>query len=102
MIQLLTRLVARNADAATIVGDRLTRLAESVPSEPGNLSYLAYRVTENPMVFLLIEDWESQTDLDRHVAKNEEDGVNEGVADLLTGPPETMVIRPLKSSKEVL
>lgn len=91
---------ARDEAAAAAFRRRLAPLVTTVPSEGGNLSYQAYATVEDATLFYLLEAWKCQADLDRYIAKNEADGVNDGVADLLAGPPETTTIIPLGTDRE--
>lgn len=97
MIQLLTRFVARDEDCARTFSELLLRLGASVPSEPNNLSYEVYGSSE-PGTFFCLESWVAQEDMDRHIAKNEDDGVNREASELLTSAPETTIIRPFNST----
>lgn len=101
MIQLLTRFVARDETAGARLGDLLSRLEGSVPSEPGNIFYKVFSVADDPLTFFCWEGWETQEGVDGHLRHNEETGVNAQAADLLAIAPDTKAILALQpSSKE--
>lgn len=102
MILLLTRFTARDEATAKRFGELLLRLEGSVPSEPNNLSYKVFASAEDPIIFFCLESWKAQGDADRHVAKNEADGVNKEASELLTGAPETTPICPLDSNNRII
>ena len=95
MIRVLTRFAARDTVTAQGFQGLLLRLAKSVPAEPNNLAYEVFASNDDPNVFFCLESWSAQEDFDRHVAKNEADGLNEEAASLLAGAPATTILRPL-------
>ena len=49
------------------LGRRITALLEPTRAEPGCLAYDLFQSTEDPAVWILIEQWRSVADLDAHV-----------------------------------
>lgn len=92
MIKALTRFVAVDEAAGVKLGKLLSRLAENVPREPGNLAYDVFAVTGDQKSFFCLESWNSQYDFDGHLRRNEATGVSAEAADLLAAAPETRFV----------
>ncbi|MDP9027837.1 MAG: antibiotic biosynthesis monooxygenase [Actinomycetota bacterium] len=50
-----------------VVQDALEGLVAPTQAEPGNVAYALYRSAADPAVFITIEKWASQADLDAHM-----------------------------------
>ncbi|MFC0267934.1 putative quinol monooxygenase [Kushneria aurantia] len=94
MIDLLTRFEARDEEAAARFAERLAEVAVEVLSEPGHVSYAAYRTEEEPRTLFVLERWQTRTDADRHIALSAEGPANQQALALLVGPPHTVSLVP--------
>jgi quinol monooxygenase YgiN len=55
-------------EGVAVAGPALAELAASSSQEEGCLSYAAYESTAAPGVFVILEQWRSQADLDAHMS----------------------------------
>ncbi|KPK30468.1 MAG: hypothetical protein AMK69_03075 [Nitrospira bacterium SG8_3] len=62
-------------------------LLGGIRGEQGCIKYNVYQDVENQKVFILIEEWETQADLDRHL-RSDKFGVLLGALKLLSDTPE--------------
>jgi len=51
------------------LGRRMAALVASTRTEPGCLAYDLFQSTDDPSVWMLLEQWRSQRDLDAHVGR---------------------------------
>lgn len=68
----------------------LLSLIESVKEEPGCKSYCAFCAINDKSRFMLLEEWETQKDLDRHI-QTDRFGVLLGTKTLLCEPPQIQI-----------
>lgn len=97
-VALLTRLEAKDAVAARELASRLAELDESVPSEPGNLSYTVMAVEDDPLVFFITESWATRANAAQHAERVAASDTAERVASLLAGPIDTRNLKPLQAA----
>lgn len=55
--------------------------------EPGNSFYTLYADSENPLKFVIVEEWESKAALDEHMTLPHFLKLGEDIKDLLVAPP---------------
>ena len=67
--------------------ETLRGMLEPARVERGCLSYRLYEDVENSDAFILLEEWATQEDLERHVAKDNQRRIL-GLMDLLSEKPE--------------
>lgn len=67
MITLLSTFVATDEASAAQMAALLSDMSEAVRSEPGHVTYGAFRVREDPTVIYVQETWASQADADAHL-----------------------------------
>lgn len=97
-VVLLSRLAAKDEDAARGLANELAKLERSVPSEPGSLSYAVMTVEDEPLVFFITESWATRTEAEAHEARAASGDVAERAAPLLAGPIQTHHLHPLHTA----
>lgn len=95
MVTLLTRFDARDEASATALAAMLSQLGGTVPSEPGNLDYEAFRTEESATTLYVKESWSSREDADRHARSVVESSGMERAAVLLAAPLATVTLREI-------
>ncbi len=81
--------------SADVVREALTALVGPTRDEPGCLSYALYESASTPGVFVTVESWRGQDDLDAHM-KTEHIARTFAVAgDALAGPPAIHPLTPI-------
>jgi len=63
------------------------RCVQETRKEPGNHFYTLYSDNENPLKFIIVEEWESKADLDKHMTLPHFIKLGEDIKDLIAGPP---------------
>jgi quinol monooxygenase YgiN len=76
----------------TLVTEGLRDLIAPSRAEAGCTLYDACRAKDNPARLLVLEEWESQTALDAHIATPHFEAFLAKVGDALTGPPNLEII----------
>jgi len=66
--------------------EEMTRITELVRAEPGCLRYDTTTSTEEPGLFIILEEWESKSHLDEHLATEHMKKHSEITAEWSTGP----------------
>ena len=80
-----------------VVGSTLAGLAVSSRTDGGCISYDVFASEVEPGTFVTIEQWESQADLDAHMASPH---LSEALAEAgqhLAGPPAIHTLRPVEA-----
>ncbi|HTW02343.1 MAG TPA: putative quinol monooxygenase [Streptosporangiaceae bacterium] len=77
----------------TIVHDALRSLIRPTRNEEGCLSYELYQSTANPAIFVTIERWRAQPDLDAHMQTPHMAEALKGAGDHLAEPFSTSPVR---------
>jgi quinol monooxygenase YgiN len=65
-------------------------MLEPTRVEKGCMSYRCYQDIENENVFILVEEWKSRADLDRHIRSDDYRNLLSAM-DLLSDPPEIKI-----------
>lgn len=73
--------------SADQVADALRELAGATHAEEGCLHYSLHRGLQDPNVFVTIEKWRSQEDLDQHLASSHLQAALAAAGELMAEPP---------------
>jgi quinol monooxygenase YgiN len=78
-----------------LVGEALAALIEPTRGEEGNISYHLFASEADPAVFVTIEKWRSQDDLDAHMQTEHIKQTLAVAGEHLAGAPAIHPLRPL-------
>jgi quinol monooxygenase YgiN len=87
VIHVVVKLQAR-ADKAETLRKALEALVEPTRKEKGCRRYQLLQDRQNPLVLTFLEEWETQADLDTHLALPHLQKLFAQLPELLTAPPE--------------
>jgi len=79
-----------------IIAKTIAALGATSPSDPGCVSYESFASVGRRGEFVTIETWESQADLDAHLASATIQNAIVAVMDHLDGEPVTHVLGPVE------
>jgi quinol monooxygenase YgiN len=74
----------------------LGKCVEGTLKEPGNDSYTPYADLSNPLKFIIVEEWQSQSALDDHFQTPHFKQLGKDLEDLLTAPLDVRVFDAVK------
>ena len=89
--------IAAKPGSEAIVAAALTRLAEASRGDTGCISYEIFASDSTPGTFVTIEKWESQADIDTHMASPHIAEMITAAGDHFDGFPAIHTLRPLES-----
>ena len=90
--------ITAKADSATPVRDALRALVPPTRDEEGCVSYALYESASTAGVFITVETWRAQSDLDAHMASEHIAATFAAAGDHLATQPDIHVLRPLDVS----
>jgi quinol monooxygenase YgiN len=70
-------------------------LAAASREEPGNITYFLHVSAADPAVFVTVESWKSQADLESHMQTEHLKSASTTFADKLAGPPAVHPLVPI-------
>jgi len=89
--------IAAKSGSEEIVAAALTKLARASRGDTGCISYEIFASDSTPGTFVTIEKWESQADIDAHMASPHIAEMITAAGDHFDGFPAIHTLRPLES-----
>jgi autoinducer 2-degrading protein len=77
--------ISSASEANAVVGDLLREFSEQVRSEPGNLTFRAWRSSEDPNRFLVYEEYQDDAAFREHLGSAHNESFNQSISPHVVG-----------------